>query len=61
MRIVHEFSHLGGFELIHTAFPLLETEIRQVIAAARVRDIGVQDSPDVGLGVASLEVCYTSR
>jgi hypothetical protein len=35
MRIIHEFSHLGGLELIHTRFRRLESEIRAAIATAR--------------------------
>ncbi len=31
MRIVHDFSHLYGFELIHTRYPALEAEIRAII------------------------------
>lgn len=31
MKIAHEFSHLAGLELIHTRFPGLETEIREIV------------------------------
>lgn len=31
MKIVHEFSHLGGLEIIHTRFSRLEMEVRELI------------------------------
>ncbi len=35
MKIKHEYSHLGGKEIIQTCFPKLKREIEQAIAHAR--------------------------
>jgi hypothetical protein len=31
MKIVYEYSHLGGSEILHVRFPTIETEIRTII------------------------------
>ena len=54
MRVVYEYSHLGGSEIMQVRYPDCDTEIREVIAEVRARKTKIsKEKTKRGLALSS--------